>query len=68
MPAGREDVLAIAGRLQGKTADAALAFDYISDYEAFAIRDRDDSATLGRVIKRWTETHVCMTVRDAGPG
>jgi VWFA-related protein len=63
LPEGREDVLAIAARLQGKTPDAALAFDHMSDYEAFAIRDREDSATLNRVVQRWTSTGACMIVQ-----
>ena len=63
MPEGRPDVLAVAGRLQGKATDAAVAFDYMSDYEAFAIRERDDASVVGRVVQRWTATGACMIVQ-----
>lgn len=62
MPEGREDVLAIVGRLQGKASDASRGSDYVSDYEAFAIRDRDDAAMVARVVQRWTRAGICVEV------
>ncbi len=63
LPEGREDLLAIVGRLQGREADVARPFDYMSDYESFAIRDREDSTIVARVIQRWTATGACMLVQ-----
>ena len=32
----------------------------MSDYEAFAIRDREDSTMAARVVQRWTAMGVCL--------
>jgi VWFA-related protein len=63
IPQGREDLLAIIGRLQGRAPDAGLEADYLSDYEAFALREQDDAGTLDRVIRRWTATGACFVVQ-----
>ena len=63
IPEGREDLLAIAGRLQGREAEASRMFDYMSDYEAFAIRDREDATMVARVVQRWTSTGACIVVQ-----
>jgi VWFA-related protein len=59
VPEGREDLLAIVGRLRGRESEAALAFDYMSDYEAFAIRDREDRELVSRIVARWTANGAC---------
>jgi VWFA-related protein len=59
VPDGREDLLAIIGRLRGRETEAALAFDYMSDYEAFAIRDREDRELVSRIVARWTASGAC---------
>ena len=63
IPEGREDLLAIVGQLQGREPDASRAFDYMSDYEAFAIRDREDSTMIARIVQRWTATGACFMVQ-----
>lgn len=63
LPEGREDLLAIAGRLRGQATGASLAFDHISDYEAFAIRDHEDAGMISRVVRRWTVNGACVMVQ-----
>lgn len=63
IPEGREDLLAIVGRLQGREPEASRPFDHMSDYEAFAIRDREDATMVARVIQRWTATGACLMVQ-----
>ena len=63
LPEGRDDLRAIVARLKGSVSDAARAFDYLSDYEAFAIRDHDDSTVVARVVDRWTQTGACIVVQ-----
>jgi len=63
LPEGREDLLAVAARLRGRGTEASLAFDYMSDYEAFAIREREDGTVVARVIQRWMATGACMMVQ-----
>jgi VWFA-related protein len=63
IPGGREDLLAIVGRLQGREPEVSRAFDSMSDYEAFAIRDREDRTMVTRIIERWTATGACMVVQ-----
>ena len=63
LPEGREDLRAVAGRLKGRVADVAQAFDHMTDYEAFAIRDRGDATSVTRVVDRWTATGACIVVQ-----
>jgi VWFA-related protein len=63
LPEGREDLLSIVGRLRGREPEGARAFDYMSDYEASAIRDREDRAMVARIVERWTATGACMIVQ-----
>jgi VWFA-related protein len=64
MPEGREDLLAVVGRLRGRETEASIAFDYISDYEAFAIHhNRADASMVSRIIQRWTASGACMMVQ-----
>jgi VWFA-related protein len=63
LPEGREDLRAVAGRLKDFGSNAAQAFDHMTDYEAFAIRDRGDATTVARVVERWTSTGACIVVQ-----
>jgi len=70
IPEGRDDLLAVAGRLRSRVANASNASDYIADYEAFWIENRGDFAAapiMGRVIKRWTDNRICFE-RDPACG
>src|SRR5688572_4968080 len=60
IPVGREDLLAIVRRIRGRAPEAARAFDYMSEYEAFAIRDRGENALVDRIVRRWTATGACI--------
>ena len=39
IPEGRDDLLAVAARLRARTSNASNASDYMSEYEAFWIRE-----------------------------
>jgi VWFA-related protein len=70
IPDGRDDLLAVAGRLRSRVANASNTSDYVSDYEAFWIENRSDFAAapiMGRVIKRWTDNRICFE-RDPACG
>ena len=53
MPAGREELLKIVGRLHGRTRTAELPTEPISDYEAMRIVRAGDPLVLGHVARRW---------------
>jgi VWFA-related protein len=64
MPEGSDDLLAVIARLQGRETEASIAFDYMSDYEAFALHNnRADASMLARIIQRWTASGACMMVQ-----
>jgi len=70
IPEGRDDLLAVTQRLRSRTSNASTASDYMSDYEAFWIDTRGETAAafeIARVIKRWTDNHICFD-RDPGCG
>ncbi len=70
IPEGRDDLLAVAARLRGRSVNERTAPDYMSDYEAFWIDERGDLGAqdvVARVVKRWTDAKVCFE-RDPGCG
>ena len=70
IPEGRDDLLAVAARLRGRSVNERTAPDYMSDYEAFWIDERGDLGAqnvVARVVKRWTDANVCFE-RDPGCG
>ena len=42
------------------SGEVSRAFDSMYDYEAFAIRDREDRTMVTRIMERWTATGACM--------
>lgn len=67
VPEGRDDLLAVAGRLKGSTPAAAMSLAYILEYEAYAIAGGGIAAEriLDRVRMRWINAGMCF-VRDPG--
>jgi VWFA-related protein len=63
MPEGRDDLLAVIERIKGRDPDASRLLDYMSDYEAFVIHDRDDASAVARVVERWTASGVCVVAQ-----
>src|SRR5262249_43934976 len=49
LPEGREDLLAVLGRVQGRGSDAA-AFARMTDYEAYRIANYEDSPSFGAAV------------------
>ena len=43
LPDGRADLLAVVARLKGRRSEISMSFDYISDYAAFSISDRESA-------------------------
>jgi VWFA-related protein len=67
LPEGREDLLAVLGRLKGRGSEPSLSLDAMSDYEAFWIHNHESAAggqILARVMERWIQAQLCIT----GPG
>ena len=70
IPEGRDDLIAVTQRLRSRTSNASTASDYMSDYEAFWIDTRGGTTAapeIARVIKRWTDNHICFE-RDPACG
>jgi VWFA-related protein len=67
LPEGREDLLAVAGRLKGSAAADAMPLAAISDYEAYAIASGGiiGGRILERVKTRWINANMCFP-RDPG--
>jgi VWFA-related protein len=62
LPEGREDLLAVTGRLKGRLVESINETDYMSDYEAFWVNNRETQSggrIIGRVLTRWEKALVC---------
>ena len=64
IPEGREDLLAVATRLQSRGGGLSQAVDYMTESEAYLI-SRDNAVSPGiveRLVVRWTRAHVCLEI------
>jgi VWFA-related protein len=64
IPEGRENLLAVLGRAYGLLVDDASVLERMTDYEAFWIASREDSASstglvTARVVARWERSGAC---------
>ncbi len=62
LPDGRDDLEAVVARMNGRAAELAFSTDQMSEYEAYAIVNRDlGGAILDRVVGRWLASGLCIT-------
>jgi VWFA-related protein len=78
IPEGREDLLAVLGRIKGQRLEAKRVSDWLTDYEAYMINNQETMPGVGggstsldpqpstvtaRVTARWTEADICQAAQ-----